>query len=216
MYKFKVCCIQSKKEAELSISVGAHAIGLVAEMPSGPGPISLDQINDIANHVQGEVETWLLTSKVTLPAILKEYEAACTDTIQLVDEVSEKVCKGIKMRYPEINLVQVRHVQPSVSVSTLARAHRHLSALLLDSGRPQEAIKILGGTGLTHDWSKSKKIIATARVPVFLAGGLTPENVEVATDIASPFGVDVCSGLRTDGKLDKQKLNKWADVLSKY
>ena len=64
----------------------------------------------------------------------------------------------------------------------------------------------LGGTGVTHDWSISKRIVDRSPLPVFLAGGLSVENVKEAIDAVSPFGVDVCSNLRPSGSLDSGRL----------
>jgi len=81
-----------------------------------------------------------------------------------------------------------------------------IDALLLDSGRPGNTVKELGGTGRTHDWSTSRAIVEAVECPVYLAGGLCPENVAEAIRTVRPFGVDVCTGVRTDGKLDEAKL----------
>jgi phosphoribosylanthranilate isomerase len=88
------------------------------------------------------------------------------------------------------------------------RAAPHVDALLLDSGSSSASagVKQLGGTGRTHDWALSAEIRAAASVPLFLAGGLSPENVRAAIDQVEPWGVDVCSGLRTEGRLDRGKL----------
>lgn len=84
-----------------------------------------------------------------------------------------------------------------------------VDALLLDSGNQKLAVKELGGTGRTHDWRISRQIVETVPVPVFLAGGLTPENVSTAIQEVRPFGLDVCSGLRTNGKLDGEKVKRF-------
>jgi phosphoribosylanthranilate isomerase len=67
-------------------------------------------------------------------------------------------------------------------------------------------VKLLGGTGRIHDWAVSRRVVEAVREPVFLAGGLNPGNVGDAIRSVRPFGVDVCSGLRTAGRLDDAKL----------
>lgn len=81
-----------------------------------------------------------------------------------------------------------------------------MDAILLDSGNPTLAVKELGGAGRTHDWSVSRAIVESVRVPVYLAGGLRAENVGAAVEAVRPVGVDVCTGVRTDGRLDDLKL----------
>ncbi len=84
-----------------------------------------------------------------------------------------------------------------------------VDAILLDSGNQKLAVKELGGTGRTHDWRISRQIVESVHVPVFLAGGLTPENVLVAIRKVRPFGLDICSGLRTNGHLDEEKVQQF-------
>jgi phosphoribosylanthranilate isomerase len=85
-----------------------------------------------------------------------------------------------------------------------------VDALLLDSGNQSLPVKELGGTGRTHDWSVSRRIVEAAPVPVYLAGGLTPDNVGEAVRRVRPFGVDVCSGVRSGGRLDEARLAAFA------
>jgi len=94
-------------------------------------------------------------------------------------------------------------------VSEALEVGRWVDALLLDSGNPSLRVKELGGTGRTHDWTLSARIVAQSRVPVFLAGGLNSENVLEAIRQVRPFGVDVCSGVRTADELDEDKLERF-------
>ncbi len=81
-----------------------------------------------------------------------------------------------------------------------------VDALLLDSGNPGLAVKELGGTGRVHNWEISRLIREQANKPVFLAGGLNPSNVAEAIKAVEPFGLDLCSGVRTNDVLDLVKL----------
>lgn len=205
--KVKICCIASIEEAEIAIRAGAWAIGLVGKMPSGPGPIADELIAKIAEHVRGRVETFLLTSEQSADAIIAHAQRTRTTTIQIVDALTEGTYADIRRALPEVKLVQVIHVEDESSLEAALAAAEYVDYLLLDSGRPKLQVKELGGTGRVHDWEISKQIRERSRVPVFLAGGLNPENVAEAVRIVQPFGVDVCSGVRRDGKLDEGKLN---------
>lgn len=132
--RLKICCIASVEEAHLAIAAGADALGLVAEMPSGPGPIADNLIARIAGTVPPPISRFLLTS------------------------------------------------------------------------RTDAAVRELGGTGRTHDWAVSRRIVETCGRPVFLAGGLNAGNVADAIAQVGPYGLDLCSSVRTDGKLDAAKL----------
>jgi phosphoribosylanthranilate isomerase len=207
--RIKICCISSFDEAKLAIESGASAIGLVAKMPSGPGPIPDDLIKDIAMKVPPPVATFLLTSETSVSEIIKHHQRTNTNTIQIVDLLSEGTYSQLKIALPSIKIVQVIHVIDEDSVDLAVRISEMVDALLLDSGNPTLKIKELGGTGRVHDWKLSRQIRELSKCPVFLAGGLNLENVRKAVEEVQPFAVDVCSGVRTNGRLDKEKLTSF-------
>jgi phosphoribosylanthranilate isomerase len=202
----KTCCIASKEEAQLAVMAGASALGLVSAMPSGPGVIADELIAEIAAGVPPPIATFLLTSRQDAAGILEQHRVCRTTTLQLVDHVSHSDLRTLRARLPGIKLVQVVHVSGPESVEEARSVAGLVDALLLDSGNQKLAVKELGGTGRTHDWRVSRQIRETAGVPVFLAGGLRESNVVEAMQAVRPFGLDVCSGIRTNGKLDAVKL----------
>ncbi|HEY0528102.1 MAG TPA: phosphoribosylanthranilate isomerase [Gemmatimonadaceae bacterium] len=190
----------------MAIRFGASAIGLVSAMPSGPGPIEESRIRDIAQSVPPGVATFLLTCKTSADAIIDQQRYCATNTLQLVDEVDTATYQQLRDSLPGIAIVQVIHVRDGSAIDEAARAAPYVNAILLDSGNPKAAVKELGGTGRRHDWSISRRLRDAIDVPVYLAGGLNPTNVAEAVQTVQPFGVDVCSGLRNDGRLDEKKL----------
>lgn len=205
----KICCIASIEEARLAVSAGASAIGLVSAMPSGPGPISEELIAMIAARVPAPTETFLLTALRDAEAIAEQHRRCGTTALQLVDHVPEPELKRLRKLVPGVRLVQVIHVVGPESVDEAGAAAALVDTLLLDSGNPRLAVKELGGTGRVHDWTHSRRICETANVPVLLAGGLNPGNVRAAMERVRPAGLDVCSGLRSDGRLDAGKLREF-------
>jgi len=206
MVKVKICCINSIAEAKMAMSYGASAIGLVGRMPSGPGPIEDELIKSISITIPPPIATFLLTCETSAEQIINHHQRTFTNTIQLVDELHEKDYAIIKKALPAIKLVQVIHVIDEGSVEEAINVSQYVDAILLDSGNPKLTIKELGGTGRTHDWKLSRKIKENINIPLFLAGGLNAENVRQAIDVVNPYGVDVCSGVRTNGQLDENKL----------
>lgn len=211
--KVKICCISSIKEAKLAVSYGADALGLVSHMPSGPGVISDQMIMEIIDTIPDTIETFLLTSEVSSEQIILQQKKFKPDTLQLVDEVKTDVYLDLKRELPEINIVQVVHVTDESSLDYAVKVSELVNGILLDSGNPDLAVKVLGGTGRTHNWNISRKICESVNVPVFLAGGLNPDNVKEAIEKVQPYGVDLCSGVRTDGKLDELKLKKFFEAV---
>jgi phosphoribosylanthranilate isomerase len=204
--KVKICCISSLEEAQLAIKMGASALGLVAKMPSGPGPISDELIREIAATIPPPIASFLLTSRTDAASIAAHQQTVGTNTVQIVDALSEGTYADLRLALPGISIVQVIHVIDERSVEEALEIASHVDALLLDSGNPNLTVKELGGTGRVHNWALSRQIVEQASKPVFLAGGLKAENVKAAMDAVQPWGLDLCSGVRTNGNLDPVKL----------
>jgi len=205
--------MQSPAEAAMAIAAGADAVGLVSRMPSGPGPISESAIAEIASTVPPGVATFLLTSESTASAIIAQQRRCRANTIQLVDEVEHGAHAALRDALPGISIVQVIHVRDPDSIREAIAVAHSVDALLLDSGNPSLAVKELGGTGRVHDWTISRAIREAVQIPVYLAGGLNPGNVAAAIAQVAPFGVDVCSGVRSGGALNKGKLTEFLNAV---
>lgn len=209
--RVKICCISSVDEAQLAIREGADAIGLVGPMPSGPGPIPDRTIADIARQVPPGVSCFLLTSETTVSGIAEHLLRTGVATVQLVQHLSLAETMGLDRVLLSTRRVQVIHMEGPEALDLIEKYEPYVHAFLLDSGRPSAETPELGGTGRTHDWDLSRRFVEKSKKPVYLAGGLTPENVQEAILTVRPFGVDVCSGVRTNGHLDPRKL---ADFMS--
>ena len=190
----------------MAIDAGASAIGLVSAMPSGPGPIPESLIAEIAAIVPPGVSSFLLTCKQDAADIIDQQRRLRVNTIQICDRLPQGSHEELREALPGVSLVQVIHVTGPEAVDEAVAVAPQVDAILLDSGNQSLAIKELGGTGRTHDWSLSRQIREVIDVPLFLAGGLNPANVAAAIREVQPFGIDVCSGLRTEGRLDPRKL----------
>src|ERR1700752_3271268 len=204
--RVKICCIQSVAEAWMAIEHGAAAVGLVSAMTSGPGPIPEELIAEIAAKVPPGVSSFLLTCQQDAEAIVDQQRRLRVNTIQICDRLPAGSYPRLREALRGVALVQVVHVTGQESVAEAIAIAPEVDAILLDSGNQSLPIKELGGTGRTHDWHLSRAIREAIEVPLFLAGGLKPENVAEAIREVRPFGVDVCSGLRIEGRLDPQKL----------
>ena len=213
--RVKVCCISSVEEARLAISYGAAALGVVGPMPSGPGVISLELIGQISKSLDKHIDSFYLTSKVTADKILDEYKFAQTKTIQLVDNVPIAELITLRTLLPDtVRMVQVLHVRSDAVIQEAMHKQPYVDAFLLDSGNPNSTIKTLGGTGQTHNWNISRILVERVSIPVYLAGGINADNVIEAYAKVQPYGIDLCSGLRTDGKLDETKLKFFIEKIN--
>jgi phosphoribosylanthranilate isomerase len=206
--KVKVCCIASLEEARMAIDAGAAALGLVSAMPSGPGVIEEATIAAIAAAVPRDVESFLLTAHTDAAAIVAQHRRCRTTTLQLVDALAPRELRELRRALlpSRVRLVQVVHVTGASALDEALAVAPMVDALLLDSGNPALAVKQLGGTGRTHDWAVSREIVQRAGVPVWLAGGLQAGNVAEAVESVRPHGLDLCDGVRSEGRLDAGKL----------
>ena len=199
----------------MAINHGASAIGLVSAMPSGPGPIPEQLIAEIAPTVPPGVATFLLTCKQDVEEIIDQQRRLRVNTIQICDRLETGSHEQLRKELPGIALVQVIHVTGRESVAEAVSVAPVVDAILLDSGNQSLPVKELGGTGRTHDWNLSREIREKVSVPIFLAGGLRSENVASAIEAVAPYGVDVCSGVRTNGNLDPAKLSSFFSSVHK-
>lgn len=207
--RVKICCISSEEEADLAVRYGADALGLVSAMPSGPGIISDELIKRICSKVPPSISTFLLTSHTEADQIIEQNAICGCDVIQLCDRMNVQQLQKLRGVSGGTKLVQVVHITGIEVLDYALDVAPFVDGLLLDTGDPGLPIKILGGTGREHDWNISRLVCRSVTVPVFLAGGLYHENVVKAVDTVRPFGVDVCSRIRTDGRLDESKLAKF-------
>lgn len=204
----KICCISSEDEAALAVSAGAAALGLVGPMPSGPGTLSVETAARLARVVPPGVDSFYLTSQTTAAGILAEVAQVRPTVVQVVQHIDPAEAATLRRGLGATRYVQVVHVEGHDALELIERYAAHADAFLLDSGRPSAPTQELGGTGRTHDWSVSRAFVQASPKPVWLAGGLKPDNARAAIEAVRPFGLDLCSGVRTDGDLDPEKL--WA------
>ena len=207
--RIKVCCIQSPSEAKLVFKLGVDAIGLVSEMPSGPGIIPPERILEITRLIPPSIDGFVLTRLTNSWDLIDLIRSVKNRTIQLVDKLGAGNYMEIRSSIPCVKIVQVVHVNNEDAIDIALKVDPFVDAILLDSGNPEALVPEFGGTGRVHDWSISREIVKHVESPVFLAGGLNPDNIAEAISIVNPFGVDVCNGVRTDGKLDLEKLNQF-------
>ena len=211
--RVKSCCISSIEEAWIAIRCGASALGFVSHMPSGPGVISEELITEIVAQIPPPIATFLLTSNQDTQEIIQQIKRCGTNTIQICDNIESGGYEDIREALPGIYIVQVIHVTDEESINEAIKISQFVDAILLDSGNQSLTVKELGGTGKIHNWEISRKIRDRLKIPIFLAGGLKPENVALAVKQVAPFGLDVCSGVRTNDKLDEDKLKRFFEQL---
>ena len=213
--RIKICCMQSASEVALAVAHGADALGFVSAMPSGFGPVPEPLIGTLIAGVPAGVASFLLTCERRADAVAGQVRRLRPTTVQLVDRPDPGCRAALRRVCAGTAIVQVVHVTGAASADEALAAAGEVDAILLDSGNPALPVKELGGTGRTHDWRVSARIREGVGVPLWLAGGLTAENVAAAIAAVRPYGVDVCTGVRTEGRLDEEKLRAFVGEVRK-
>jgi phosphoribosylanthranilate isomerase len=196
----------SVAEMRLAVACGADCVGLVGHMPSGLGVIADTLARDIAHATPPAVSPILLTSRTQAREIADHIIFCGVGIVQIVNHIDPATHDRLDELVPAVRRLQVIHVESDDALRLLEFYSGHVHGFLLDSGRPGLAIPQLGGTGRIHDWSISAEFVRRSPLPVFLAGGLNVANVTAAIRQVRPYGVDVCSGLRSPLSLDESKL----------
>ncbi len=213
--RVKICCIRSTEEAHLALSFGAVALGLVSEMPAGPGELPEASIREITAAVPPSTGTFLLTAVTDVERLVEKVEACGVNTLQLWDPLDPHDYARLRAALPGVSIVQAIHVLGRSAVDVAVAAARQADALVLDSSNPEVPFRWESQAGQTHDWAISQEIVETVDCPVLLAGGLDAGNVEFAVRTVRPYGVDVCTGVRSEDSLDRRKVVSFFEAVRK-
>lgn len=211
--KAKICGINSVEEMNTAIRAGADALGFLVGIThlaedKTDIPTARELIRQIPPFISRVAVTHLQTADEIVP-LLKELNV---DTVQLHNDITLNEIEKIRNYFPWLNIIKSVSVTGEESVTSARQFVGYVNAVILDS-RTEER---LGGTGLTHDWSISRRIVETLPLPVILAGGLTPDNLKSAIETVHPYAVDVNSGVETNNKKDPVKTATFIQIAHSY
>lgn len=200
MIQVKICGITSAEQGRAIAQMGATALGFICVARS-PRYITAERIRAIVPHLPDGVERVGVFVDANPDELVQWVEAAGLTAVQLHGDESPQLCQQLRERLPGIKLLKAFRVKdPGVLAQTSAYA-KWVDAFLLDAYHPTQP----GGTGKTLDWETLKHFRPS--VPWFLAGGLTPENVQEAIALTHPDGIDLSSGVeQSPGIKDLKKV----------
>jgi len=211
--RVKICGVGDAREVALAAASGADAIGFVSGWKTPEGRLDDAQIEALMRQVPSGPSKVLLTPYLSPEAMIAHAVRCGADTLQICDHVPVAYRYEVRAALPEVRLLQVAHMGGAIEVSEVVGLAEGADGLLLDSGVSGASFSERGGTGRVHDWEKSRAVVASVNTPVWLAGGLTPNNVLEAVSTVRPYGVDVCSGLRDQGVLSRRLVRQFMDAL---
>jgi phosphoribosylanthranilate isomerase len=204
MVRIKICGNRTLRDAEIAVRYGADAIGLIVGTKFfSEDEVSTSNASEIVAALPPFIVSVLVTHLQSGHEILDLYHAVLPTTIQLHNEVNLSVIEELRCKIPHVKLIKAIHIVDSTAIKQALMISNCVDSILLDSRTDGR----IGGTGVTHDWSVSQQIVLQTKVPVILAGGLTPSNVGLAIAKVKPFAVDVNSGVDApNGDKDPQKV----------
>ncbi len=199
--RVKICGTRNVEEARMIVASGADALGfLIGLVEPNPDQIAPEEAAEIIAQLPPSVSSVLVTQQTDPQVVADLCCCARASAVQLHGGFAPEQIPELRRQVPSVTMIQVVHVAGPDSKMAALHAANFADAILLDSPRHGGA----GGTGKTHDWNLSREIVRACSKPVILAGGLTPENVELAIRTVGPSAVDVHSGVE-DGQGNKSK-----------
>ena len=213
--KVKICANKSIEDAKNCIESGVDIIGvLVGQEHASVDFIDKETAKEICDFVDKRCDISLVTHLKNSEEIIKLTKFIGNNVIQLHSDIDEYEVENIKKSLPNVKLVRLVHISNDGEIVTNIDSIKYADYYLLDSFNLKT--NQVGGTGLVHDWNVSKEIVKKLNKPVFLAGGLNPNNVHDAISIVKPYGVDVNSGCKNElGYKDKEKIKNFVNNAKK-
>ncbi len=193
MIRVKICGIQEEAAALVAAEAGANAVGFV--FAPSRRQITAAQARRMSDALPPFVSRVGVVVNEPLARLRMLIKDARLDTVQLHGDETGDYCAAAR----ECGVAVIKAVQVSGPLDIERLRALPVAAVLLDTHRPGQR----GGTGEPFDWDHAK---VAAAIPVILSGGLTPENVPVGIATVRPYGVDVSSGVETDGRKDAVKI----------
>jgi len=221
--RVKICGIRSPEEIELAALYGADAVGFITEVPvESPRKLDCGTAASLISTVPGYLNSVLVIMPENSTQALELIEKVNPDVVQIHSTLSFPETEKIREK-TDIPIIKTLSIpvqeevkqtpENSVLISNLLEHVKLLEesavvdSILLDTGKAGKP----GGTGCVHDWALSRQIARETRLPLILAGGLKPENVQEAIRVVFPYAVDVASGVETSGKKDAMKIKKFIE-----
>ena len=214
MVRVKICGVTSTAEAQIAERHGAHAIGvLVGRVHAAPDFVEPAVANRIFRDLSPFISAVLVTHLEDADAIVRLAESVPFPVLQLHSDLEAGAFRELRTRLSARKIIGKVSVEGETAVERARQIAPFVDAIVLDTR--DRATDRVGGTGMVHDWGVSARIASTSKVPVILAGGLTPHNVAQAISTVRPWGVDVNSGVETsDGRKDEARIREFIAAAS--
>lgn len=217
--RIKICGMRTSEDIELAALYGADAVGFITEIPESPRKLDSDTAAVLISKVPKYLDSVMVIMPENSSRVLELIEKVKPDIVQIHSDLPPVELEIIREK-TDIPIIKTLSVPAGMGaskiqslVNRLLKEVRELEksevvdSILLDSGIAGKT----GGTGCVHDWDLSRRIAEETELPLILAGGLKPENVQEAIKVVSPYAVDTASGVETSGKKDVTKIKSFIE-----
>ena len=214
MTRVKICGIKSIEDARAAYEAGADELGFHVALDGGRSPLTPESAAEMIRMLPGGVSSVVVTSATQPAQLIEIAKKTGANVLQLYGDATPEQVRAVKAELPNIVIWKVLNVSDDSSIAKAKEYEGAADAIALDTLNKETGAR--GGSGKTHDWNISKRVVESVSVPVVLAGGLTPENVAEAIATVSPAGVDVNSGVSNpDGSKDIEKVKAFVNNAKK-
>ena len=200
--RVKICGTATFADLECAVAAGADAVGFLM----GITHVTQDAVTpETAAAMVATLPPFIVpvaVTHLTKPSdLIRIVELSHCTTLQIQDMVTPDDIAEVREDLPYLRIMKAVHVMDESAIATAKYFSDAADAILLDTRTADR----IGGTGITHDWNISAKIVKECSCPVILAGGLTPENVTEAVARVRPYAVDVHTGVKKNGVRDAER-----------
>lgn len=186
--RIKICGITTVEQGLAIAQMGATDLGFIC-VPSSPRYLSLTKLQPLVGKLGEVVNTVGVFADFSVATIEQVVALTELNTVQLHGNESVEFCRELRQALPDTEIIKARRVRSSSDLAEIQLYSEVVDGLLLDAYHPDA----LGGTGQTLDWQQL--VAFKPSIPWLLAGGLTPDNIELALSQLHPDGIDLSSGV---------------------
>ncbi|MBN8954366.1 MULTISPECIES: phosphoribosylanthranilate isomerase [unclassified Rhizobium] len=193
--KVQIYTMQTASEALAAAAAGVDCLGVTPSNRGLPGEISFETARGIVDALKGKAERVALSVESDLDLIADMVTAVRPDVLHLCGDIKlvtpqrvRQLRETLLARYPDLKILQAIPMTGPEALDHAAAFEPYCDTFILDSVAAH--IDGIGAAGVTHDWSLSREIVKRSRLPVILAGGLGPDNVQAAIAAVQPWAVD--------------------------
>lgn len=205
----KICGTNTFADLKCAVDAKADAVGfIVGTKYLSDDSVTMEKAAAMIKKVPPFMEVVAVTHLTDVSDLIKIVSKTNCTTLQIQDDIFPEKISEIYEAAPYLKIIKAVHVMDESAIDTAKVFEDVCDGIILDT----KAGGRIGGTGKTHDWSVSRKIVEEVSLPVILAGGLTPENVGEAISVVQPYAVDVHSGVKLDGVRDCVRTKKFVEA----